>query len=361
VKRRDSAPGVNGPLVKKGITYFVARYRGPDGKPHREHRATRYEAHKLLELRKSEIKAGVFIGPRKTHGNTFAMLTEDAIKSKAVTLTKSTVDTDNFRKVKILRIIGNLRIDALSSTVIENALGELKTREKLKASTANRYRSFISSVCKHGVDTGKLGSNPCVRVRRFKEGPSRDRYLFDDEEVNLRRAILDDEEDGARHVWEFHLALYTGMRRGELFHLRWKNVNLAEKTARPVGKTGPRYIPLNPDALRALEALSVYTEGKEFVIVEKNERPGATRDFRNWFEKAIRRAKVSDFHFHDIRHTFGSRHVMKGTDLRTLQELMGHKGPAMTARYAHLSKGHVRKAADRLKSQKEPQPGGSHD
>jgi integrase len=350
VKRRDTAPGVNGPLVKNGITYFVARYRGPDGKPHREHRASWYDAHKLLETRKAEIKAGIFVGPRKTHGNTFAMLTKEAIKSKAVTLTKSTVDTDNFRKVKILRIIGNLRIDTLSPAAILGALAELKAREGLKASTLNRYRSFVSSVCKHGVDTGKLGSNPCVRVRRFKEGPSRDRYLLDDEEVKLRCAILDDEEEGARHVWEFHLALYTGMRRGELFHLRWANVNLAERTARPVGKTGPRYIPLNPDAIKALEALSVHTEGQEFVIVEKNDHPGAMRDFRSWFEKAVRRAKVSDFHFHDIRHTFGSRHVMKGTDLRTLQELMGHKGPAMTARYAHLSKGHVRKAADRLKS-----------
>lgn len=350
MKRRESAPGVNGPLVKKGITYFVARYRGPDGKPHREHRATWYEAHKLLELRKAEIKSGVFVGPRKTHGNTFSMLVKEAIKSKAVTLTKSTVDTDNFRKVKILRIIGNHRIDALSTTVIETALGELKVRENLKAATANRYRSFVHSVCQHGVKTGKLGSNPCSRVRRFKEGPSRDRYLLDDEEVKLRSAILEDEEHGTRHIWEFHLALYTGMRRGELFHLPWRSVNLAEKTARPAGKTGPRYIPLNRDAIKALEALSVYTEHEAFVIAEKNDRPGATRDFRNWFEKAVRRAKVSDFRFHDIRHTFGSRHVMKGTDLRTLQDLMGHKGPTMTARYAHLSKGHVRKAADRLKS-----------
>jgi hypothetical protein len=55
------------------------------------------------------------------------------------------------------------------------------------------------------------------------------------------------------------------------------------------------------------------------------------------FQNAVKRAKLEDFHFHDLRHTFASRLIMAGVDIRTIQELMGHKTIAMTLRYSHLS------------------------
>lgn len=58
------------------------------------------------------------------------------------------------------------------------------------------------------------------------------------------------------------------------------------------------------------------------------------------FDEAVERAKIIDFHFHDLRHTFASRLIMTGVDLRTVQVLMGHKTIAMTLRYSHLSPDH---------------------
>ena len=66
------------------------------------------------------------------------------------------------------------------------------------------------------------------------------------------------------------------------------------------------------------------------------------------FVPALERAEVPDFHWHDLRHTFASRLVMAGVDLRTVQELMGHKTQAMTLRYAHLSPEHQLAAVQRL-------------
>ena len=66
------------------------------------------------------------------------------------------------------------------------------------------------------------------------------------------------------------------------------------------------------------------------------------------FKDAVDRAKIENFHFHDLRHTFASRLVMAGVDLRTIQALMGHKSINMTLRYAHLAPEHLKKAVEVL-------------
>ena len=69
---------------------------------------------------------------------------------------------------------------------------------------------------------------------------------------------------------------------------------------------------------------------------------------RRVFNPAIKKAKIENFTWHDLRHSFASRLTMKGVDLRTVQELMGHKTIQMTLRYSHLSPAHKRAAVQML-------------
>ncbi len=105
-------------------------------------------------------------------------------------------------------------------------------------------------------------------------------------------------------------------------------------------------MPLSSAAVTALEQLRGGEDATGWVFL--NSQGERLTGPRYWFEPAIREAKIQDFHWHDLRHTFASRLTMAGIDLRTVQELMGHKTIAMTCRYAHLAPTHQLAAVERL-------------
>ena len=72
------------------------------------------------------------------------------------------------------------------------------------------------------------------------------------------------------------------------------------------------------------------------------------RDWRRWFEVCVKEANIENFTWHDPRHTFASRLVMAGVDIRSVQELLGHKSILMTMRYAHLSPAHQQANVEKL-------------
>lgn len=339
-------PGIFERPPRSGV-YWIS-YFDPEGKRRRERGGKFSAALELLAVRKHEIRKNEYIPPRQSRGWTFSRLAREAIGSKALRLTASTVETDQFRLVRILPLIGHVRFDRLTAQRIEAALAVLK-KEGLSPSTLNRYRSFISSVFSYAVKNEKLGSNPCARVGRFKENEARLRWLREDEEKKLRLEIIED-----RFLWELDAVLFTGMRRGEFFNLKWADCDLdrKDKVVTVRGKTGRRHVVVNDDAALAFERLKELSGDKTFVVPDHNEFPDAVRDWRTWFEVATRKAGIRDFKFHDLRHTFASRLAMKGVDIRTIQELMGHKSIVMTMRYSHLSSDHRQKAAAKIKAAK---------
>ena len=109
----------------------------------------------------------------------------------------------------------------------------------------------------------------------------------------------------------------------------------------------PLHIPLNDTALAALRV--VHSRGVDNGLVFLSERTGLPlKRPRHWFDTALEEAKILGFHWHDLRHTFASRLRMKGTPLEDIADLLGHKGLAMTRRYAHLGPSRLHEVVARL-------------
>ncbi len=148
------------------------------------------------------------------------------------------------------------------------------------------------------------------------------------------------------------LALNTGLRRGEVFNLKWEDINLRSKTLTVLGATAKsgetRHIPLNDEAVETLKNWKAQSKKQERVFYGKN---GARLDsIRRSWAKLVTDAKIKDFRFHDLRHSFASKLVMKGVPLNTVRELLGHADLNTTLRYAHLAPDHKADAVALLNS-----------
>lgn len=204
--------------------------------------------------------------------------------------------------------------------------------------TRNRYLALLKLTYRLAEEDGVIKLNPVRLVRQAKEDNSRVRYLSDAEETTLREIIARNYSD---HLPEFELALMTGMRQGEQFAATWEDVDLTAGFIRlRQTKNGQgRFVRLNSRALSSLRMLRHQGIGSGRVFF--NQKP-------RWFTDAIRDAGIKDFTWHCLRHTFASRLAMAGVDLRTVQELLGHKSITMTMRYSHLSPEHCTKALEKL-------------
>jgi site-specific recombinase XerD len=318
-------------------------YCDGEGKRHREKAGRRAAALDALGRRRLEVREGRYIPPRAGARLTFRELALAAMVQKKLRLADLSYETDAGRLQQLLLLIGNLPADQLTPARLEETLAHFK-QSGLSGSTVNRFHALVSSIFKFAVKAGRLAVNPARQVSRYKENDSRVRWLRDEEEAQLRKAFVADS-----HEWEFDLALHTGMRRGEQFSLRWKgdtSVDFENKVLTVKGKSGRRHVTANESAIAALRKLEQLSGTHEFVCPDND--GSAKRDWRTWFEDAVEKAGVRDFHWHDLRHTFASRLVMKGIDLRTVQELLGHKSIVQTMKYAHLAQDHRQAAAEKM-------------
>jgi integrase len=139
------------------------------------------------------------------------------------------------------------------------------------------------------------------------------------------------------------------MRKGEILSLRWENVDFKngyitiEKS-----KNGEiRKIPMNKQVTAILNRIRESDEPSEYVFSVKNE---AIICFETAWCHARKEIGIKNFRFHDLRHTFGSRLGMAGVDIKTIQELMGHKDISMTMRYSHPTPEHKKRVVEILDS-----------
>jgi site-specific recombinase XerD len=312
------------------ICYFDAR-----GRRRREKAGTWETARDLYIKRKNEALAGKKLPEKLRRATvTFAEIAKDALAYSKQH--KRDYRHDAGRMETLLAWFREYPADGITAQDIERRFEQ----QTWSPATCNRFRALLSLTYRLAIRSGKVKENPARLVKHRLEDNARIRFLSDDEEIALRKAI---EAQCPEHLPELGLALHTGLRVSEQYGLTWADVSFARRvlTIQRSKNGSVRHVPLNQSAMRALEAMRERTGGTGFVC-------GGTPGPRRWFEPVIKGAKIAGFSWHCLRHTFASRLVMAGVDIRTVQELLGHKTIAMTVRYSHLAPKHTLAAVEKL-------------
>jgi site-specific recombinase XerD len=339
---RRNPRGVYEKIPGSGIWWI--RFADTMGRLRREKAGTKSAALTLYRKRKTEALQGKKLPESlRTPMVSFAELAHDALVYSKTH--KRTYEDDLLRMPRLLAAFRERPADSITPQDLEHHLAQTAEESDWAPATVNRYRALVSLVFRLGIENGKVKENPARLVKHRQVNNSRTRWLAPEEEVRLRVAI---QAGCPEHMPELDLALNTGLRLGELYGLTWENVNVSRRvlTVHRSKNGETRHVPLNSAALAALTELRNRGEGTGPVIRNPQGEPLAGP--RYWFEPAVGRAKIRAFSWHCLRHTFASRLVMAGVDLRTVQELLGHKSIAMTVRYSHLSPTHTLAAVERL-------------
>jgi len=255
---------------------------------------------------------------------------------------------------------------------------EKKPPRPVSRATVNRDIQALRAALARATEWGSLSMNPLARMKQGTEDENATiRYLSRDEEQRLRNALAnrDDSRRAARksaHEWRNErgyqpwpeygmytdytplvlVALNTGLRRGELLQLRWRDVAFSHRnlTVRGEGaKTGQtRHLPLNSEVVNVLKNWKPSDAEADWCVFSGSTNMTPLTEARKAWSAVLSKAKIRWFRFHDLRHTFASKLVMTGVDLNTVRELLGHKKISMTLRYAHLAPQHKAEAVEKL-------------
>ncbi len=330
-------------IYKRGNVLWV-RYAGLDGKTVYESSGSPKvrDAETLLLKRKQGIKDGNQPEEKRIAKHAFGELAE---KYNAwIQGRQKSAKIKGYIIGQLIKAYGNLPLRRFSTSLVEQLQTDNINRG-LKASSNNKVLNVLKHMFSKAVDWEMVEAETLKRIRKVKllrDDSRRLRYLSVEECRELISAC-------SVHVQPIVItALNTGMRRGEILSLTWDRVDLRHGfILLDVTKNGDRReIPIT-DTLRA--TLQGLTRRLDVPYVFYDPNTGKPyQAVKRSFQTALKRVKIQDFHFHDLRHTFASHLVMSGVDLTTVKELLGHKTLTMTLRYSHLAPAHKVKAIDML-------------
>ncbi len=219
--------------------------------------------------------------------------------------------------------------------------GTTLRKKQRSPSTVVRYMAVLSHAYTIAMkEWGWVDDSPIRKVTKPKEPRGRVRFLDEDERIRLLEAC---KESPNPYLYTIVvLALSTGMRHTELMTLTWGDVDLVkERVILKETKNGEiRQVAITGHALELLKQLDKIRRIDTHLLFP-GKFPKKPIDIRTAWESALKRANISNFKYHDLRHTAASYLVMNGASLAEIAEVLGHKTLAMVKRYAHLSDTHT--------------------
>lgn len=352
-------------IRKRGDAYQID-YFDPTGKRVRLNFKKKKDAEAELAKRVSLIAEKRYLDVKKDYTTTL-----DEILKKYEENFKDQPSFDNWKKYCFERFrkqfgketrLENIRYRDIET--FKNYLRRLPTKNGTVRTDAavNREISCLRHVFSKAIEWEMIEENPFKRGKLImKENDERKRFLTEGEAGKLVAAC-------PKHLKRIVVcALNTGMRKQEILTLRWNQVRNGFIYLQKTKTNEPREIPINTEMSELFAQIkkeqpvgtaNVFTfakgehklKGDEPVRARKDIAPLADeiRSIKTAFKAALTRAGIEDFKFHDLRHTFASQLVIRGANLKQVQELLGHKHITMTMRYAHLAKGQKEAAVNLL-------------
>jgi integrase len=209
--------------------------------------------------------------------------------------------------------------------------------------TANRYTQALGHVFTISMNEWEwVETNPLRKVSKYRENSGRTRFLSDEERVAVLAACK--ESDNPYLYTAVVLALSTGARKNEIMTIKWQDVDLrrGQITLHQTKNGEKRALPLHGHALSLINAHQKARDlESKCDYVFPSEQKCQPIDIRRSWENALIKAGVTDFRFHDLRHSAASYLAMNGASLAEIAEVLGHKTLQMVKRYAHISKAHT--------------------
>lgn len=275
---------------------------------------------------------------------------------------------------RIKKEFGEYEIDDISPIVIQHYVtkllknGNLITGDALSANTVNEIITVLQSSLKAAFSMGAASKYVGDKIRRPKIKEKTVTCFSKDEQRAIEKAVLSSKNTKYTGIF---LCLYTGLRIGELLALTWDDVDLVDATVtvkktfrnrygkcnvkndekrvidEPKSVSSKRVIPLGEKTVNLL--IKAKAKRKTEFVVECRGGAPTVRGYQKIFEALLKKLNIERKGFHSLRHTFATRAIECGMDVKTLSEILGHKNASITlARYTHSLVEHKREMINKL-------------
>lgn len=309
------------------------------------------EAQRWAEDTEAALRSGGYVGESKPEDMTFAKAL-DRYELEVSSRKRPNTRAREITSAKALRE-GFVGVTLREITPARVAAFRDQRLKKVGPSTLQKDLALLSHLYTIARTEWALEiNNPVAAIRKPATGDGRLRLLSKDEVRHFLDVCKKSRNDKLYHFVQ--LLLHTGMRPSEGAGLLWGQVDIDCRIIDlTVTKTKPRRVPLTIRTVEILlEILPEHChKGVPVFLPEKVSSTVSRRPnlfFRRAFDNAVKKARIEDFHMHDLRHTAASYLLMAGVDLRTLADILGHSTMQMVQRYTHLLDDHKLKAIDRI-------------
>ena len=238
-------------------------------------------------------------------------------------------------------------------------------KEKYSYSTTKLIKSLVNRSLNFAFENGLTKEKIVITLHLKNQQIRKVQALEKQEQARLEKYILENEK---KYHYGILLSLYTGLRLGEVLALKWQNIDIKNKLiyidksvgsisqnhktltieSSPKTQSSIREIPISKKMLDLMKVLRQHCS-TDYVIVSHNGKQIKPRAYQKSFDNLLKKLHIKHYGFHSLRHTFATRLLENGVDVKTISELMGHSSPTITLnRYVHTNIENKRKAMNNL-------------